>query len=972
MTAAKSNVPWSVKGIERTARETAKEAAHRQGMTVGAWLNQMIYAAGDPERSGGVVEGVKLKDIITAIEALNARVAKAESRSAEAVDRLVRNFGGVVERVQRLERGAGGSNAELAERVQLLEEKSADRTRIDALRALEKAVGQVALQFDTVQKDAAERLEAQEEQLKALAARIDKSESDPQAASAINYLKNAVDGLGARISRAERIASEASQLNDDAQSAVDAEFVERTGARLRVLGDEIKRGGDQIRALENAIVKMATQIDAAEKRSAEGVRQVSETIVALREQFETAEPAEGARKEDVDAAVSAVAERTEARISALQQSFAEMIARLEKSAAASAEGRASSAAARAESEPDTFLDAHAGEPAPAEDPGEARIDLDADEDAVEDADAGGDPDRESDPFDLDLAENGLRNRRNEAEDILAEVREAFSGADDHASSDDPDERGDREAYDAPPPVSSDDDLDAVLSELEDLGEAREPSDADRGARRIDDDPFLGDLGPLDANAEGDREGERPETPRGAPASAGESEEPAGPTDYLKAARQAARAAAEAAPEEPVKRRKLSPKQRAILSARIKRKREEAAAAQNAGPLPAGAKDGGAKPAGGRAETSGKTLAPDVIDYDDEEEEDNSGSGSITAKFFSGLKNRRPRDKAEEKAEKKSAAAVGVPEDAEADDDYEEDEDEDDLAEGARSSGGLGVRPVTIALAASTVLAIVALSFMMKDVFLSPPSKAPEARVEISKDDAPGPVADARGAAQVAAAGEKDPAGGEAVAEVPDPSIAQVPAAPTVKPRDLYLESVAALQNAQSAEEEAQAVGKIKEAAALGHPPAQLQIGEFYKTGQGVDEDIAEARKWYERAAEGGNILAMHRVGVMTAQGEGGPADLNIAIEWFEKAANRALVDSQYNLGAIYHPSPDGAEGVQNAETAYYWYSLAGKNGDEQAAALAAGLAAAIDADRREELNASVERWAPTPANPAANEIAPAS
>ncbi len=32
-------MPWSVKGVDADARETAKEAARRAGMTLGEWLN---------------------------------------------------------------------------------------------------------------------------------------------------------------------------------------------------------------------------------------------------------------------------------------------------------------------------------------------------------------------------------------------------------------------------------------------------------------------------------------------------------------------------------------------------------------------------------------------------------------------------------------------------------------------------------------------------------------------------------------------------------------------------------------------------------------------------------------------------------------------------------------------------------------------------------------------------------------------
>jgi localization factor PodJL len=51
---AKSPSPWSVKGVDPEAREAAKIAARKAGLTVGAWLNQMIrQSASDQLRSGG-------------------------------------------------------------------------------------------------------------------------------------------------------------------------------------------------------------------------------------------------------------------------------------------------------------------------------------------------------------------------------------------------------------------------------------------------------------------------------------------------------------------------------------------------------------------------------------------------------------------------------------------------------------------------------------------------------------------------------------------------------------------------------------------------------------------------------------------------------------------------------------------------------------------------------------------------------
>jgi len=45
----KLGVPWRVKGIRPDARETAREAARRAGMSVGDWLNTVILDSADEE-----------------------------------------------------------------------------------------------------------------------------------------------------------------------------------------------------------------------------------------------------------------------------------------------------------------------------------------------------------------------------------------------------------------------------------------------------------------------------------------------------------------------------------------------------------------------------------------------------------------------------------------------------------------------------------------------------------------------------------------------------------------------------------------------------------------------------------------------------------------------------------------------------------------------------------------------------------
>ena len=55
-------------------------------------------------------------------------------------------------------------------------------------------------------------------------------------------------------------------------------------------------------------------------------------------------------------------------------------------------------------------------------------------------------------------------------------------------------------------------------------------------------------------------------------------------------------------------------------------------------------------------------------------------------------------------------------------------------------------------------------------------------------------------------------------------------------------------------------------------------------GQGVAQDYAKAREWYEKAAAKDNASAMINLGLLYANGQGVAQDYAKAREWYEKAA----------------------------------------------------------------------------------------
>ena len=156
---------------------------------------------------------------------------------------------------------------------------------------------------------------------------------------------------------------------------------------------------------------------------------------------------------------------------------------------------------------------------------------------------------------------------------------------------------------------------------------------------------------------------------------------------------------------------------------------------------------------------------------------------------------------------------------------------------------------------------------------------------------------------------------------------------------LYAEAVRGLEAGEPLGME-----ELKKAANLGHAPAQLYLGKVYEEGRfGVKADKAEARRWTERAAEGGDRRAMHNVALYYFNGEGGPKNSATAAQWFRRAADLGLVDSQYNLARLYE---EGLGVSQNAAEAYKWFLIAARAGDAESRLGAARVRTQLSAEAR--------------------------
>ena len=113
----------------------------------------------------------------------------------------------------------------------------------------------------------------------------------------------------------------------------------------------------------------------------------------------------------------------------------------------------------------------------------------------------------------------------------------------------------------------------------------------------------------------------------------------------------------------------------------------------------------------------------------------------------------------------------------------------------------------------------------------------------------------------------------------------------------------------------------------GDAEAQFNMGVLHSIGHGVQQDTAEAARWYRLAAEKGYADAQHQMGVIRSLGLGVPRNDREAVRWLRLAAEQGHAVAQLSLGNMYRT---GRGVAQNDREAVRWWELAAGQGDELA------------------------------------------
>ncbi|PZR36330.1 tetratricopeptide repeat protein [Caulobacter segnis] len=370
MTAAS---PWSVKGIDPKAREVAKDLARRSGMTLGEWLNRMIiegdgqadYRASEDTPSRGHLEVVhdeptraaiaeqtdQVGRVAVALDRLTRRIEVAEGRNAAAISGIDHSVRDAIARLGRAEReqiavaarfeGAVDDlkteQARAAERMRRIEAEAAGPRSVEALRALEGALGKVAGHLYEGEARTREAIAALEARLDAQQAAPAPEPQDPDA-----LVEAVVARLGERLEAAETRTSEAlrelgasfSALDErlgvvetanpaaDMQERLDslaASLAEKMEAARLEMAERLRETADgRFDRMERKLGEMAAHVEAAEQRSAQAIERMGREVVSVAEAFNrrvhTAENRSAAAIEQVGGEVARIAASVESRL----------------------------------------------------------------------------------------------------------------------------------------------------------------------------------------------------------------------------------------------------------------------------------------------------------------------------------------------------------------------------------------------------------------------------------------------------------------------------------------------------------------------------------------------------------------------------------------------------------------------------------------------------------------------------------
>ncbi|HTC83225.1 MAG TPA: hypothetical protein VK683_02680, partial [Rhizomicrobium sp.] len=305
----RAELPWNVAGIPPEAREAARAAARREGLSVGEWLTRHILHSfsglddeqvsappEDPPRLASVPQDSRglPQSAARDSEEMLVRVGRSENESIEAWRRIEEQLRGIGHRLESTERGHSESNRFLSrtaqemnsnarvqaqafehlgqtirglrERLERLERNAAGGNIREAIKALHLGLSRLADQLTATAGNSAGQLAQVTANLEKLASHVGKVWEDTD---------NTAQLLNQRIDLAQ---TELAQRLKDSEQTLDA----RLSATEKTVQFNTNALDHALEKIETAANERAAELAYSQRRShahEESVRQLKDSLV---------------------------------------------------------------------------------------------------------------------------------------------------------------------------------------------------------------------------------------------------------------------------------------------------------------------------------------------------------------------------------------------------------------------------------------------------------------------------------------------------------------------------------------------------------------------------------------------------------------------------------------------------------------------------------------------------------------------
>lgn len=337
--------PWSVKGIDQRAREAAREAAMAEGITLGEYLNRLLMSADEPhyEEMRSPYEGPSYsnpsyrnpprqprsdyrgeprpqQDAATALERLSRRIEATEARSTLAITGIDHTVLGLVARIQNAEQTSAAvaghveglidemraTHEALQAKVRRMEQDETGKQNVEALKALEAALGKLANhvyeeaeltqnealaikgRVESGFADVTERVEAidtrVQRSLSETAARIDRAveQAEQRAEGVTRHLSERMGHLETEVrEQASKLESRFDDL--ELQTAASASDAQKAEERLNAVEDDVSGA---LSSMEATLLRVQERLNRAETTTDTALKGLESTFASLDERID--------------------------------------------------------------------------------------------------------------------------------------------------------------------------------------------------------------------------------------------------------------------------------------------------------------------------------------------------------------------------------------------------------------------------------------------------------------------------------------------------------------------------------------------------------------------------------------------------------------------------------------------------------------------------------------------------------------